>query len=152
VVELNPKEQTAIAIVAQMDQLFEIDAQARQGALTPEVRLALRLEKSKPLVDEIKSQIEATRAAALPKSLLAKACNYTLTVVIAVLTPWRASQFRTEAARRSDKVSERCGAHETLAPKHESLRREIDNEPLSFSNSASGSLACAAGTALNLDC
>src|SRR5260221_11087004 len=80
VVELNPKEQTAMEIVAEMDQLFEIDAQARQGASTPEVRLALRLEKSKPLVDEIKSQIEAARAAALPKSLLAKACNYTLTL------------------------------------------------------------------------
>lgn len=79
-VELNPKDQRAIGIVAQIDQLFEIDAQARQGALSPEARLALRLEKSKPLVDKIKSQIEAARAAALPKSLLAKACNYTLTL------------------------------------------------------------------------
>jgi len=35
-------------IVAQMDQLFEIDARARQEALTPEDRLALPLEKSKP--------------------------------------------------------------------------------------------------------
>lgn len=80
VVELNPKDQRAIGIVAQIDQLFEIDAQARQGALSPEARLALRLEKSKPLVDEIKSQIETARAAALPKSLLAKAANYTLTL------------------------------------------------------------------------
>jgi transposase len=79
-VELNPKDQTAITIVAQMDQLFEIDAQARQGALTPEARLAFRLEKSKSLVGEIKSQIMAARATALPKSLLAKAANYTLTL------------------------------------------------------------------------
>ena len=35
-------------IVAQMVQLFEIDARARQEALTPEDRLALPLEKSKP--------------------------------------------------------------------------------------------------------
>jgi transposase len=40
----------------------------------------LFFEKSKPLVYEIKSQIEAARAAALPKSLLAKAANYTLTL------------------------------------------------------------------------
>jgi transposase len=80
VVELNPKDQRAIAIVAQMDALFEIEAQARQGALSPEARLSLRLEKSKPLVDEIKSRIETARAAALPKSLLAKAANYTLTL------------------------------------------------------------------------
>jgi hypothetical protein len=79
-VELNPKDQLAIGIVAQIDELFEIENQARQGALSPEARLALRLEKSKPLIKEIKSQIEAARSAALPKSTLAKAANYTLTL------------------------------------------------------------------------
>jgi hypothetical protein len=38
------------------------------------------LEKSKPLLEEIKSQIEVARSSALPKSVLAKACNYTLTL------------------------------------------------------------------------
>jgi transposase len=33
-----------------------------------------------PLLEEIKSQIEAARSSALPKSVLAKACNYTLTL------------------------------------------------------------------------
>jgi Transposase IS66 family len=40
----------------------------------------MRLEKSKPLLEEIKSQIQAARTSALPKSVLAKACNYTLTL------------------------------------------------------------------------
>jgi hypothetical protein len=79
-VELNPEDQTAIGIVAQMDGLFEIDARAGEEALSLEDRHFLRLEKSKPLLEEIKSRIEAARSGALPKSMLAKAYNYTLTL------------------------------------------------------------------------
>jgi transposase len=79
-VELNPQDQRAIGIVAQMDELFEVDKKAREEALSREDRHTLRLEKSKPLLEEIKSRIQAARADALPKSVLAKACNYTLTL------------------------------------------------------------------------
>jgi len=79
-VELNPQDQSAVGIVAQMDEPFEFDAQAREQALSQEDRQLLRLEKSKPLLDEIKTQIQAARSCALPKSVLAKACNYTLTL------------------------------------------------------------------------
>ena len=79
-VKLNPKDQTSIQIVAQMNELFAIDAKARDGGLSQIDRHLLRLEKSKPLLDQIKAAIEAARAAALPKSALAKACNYTLTL------------------------------------------------------------------------
>ena len=47
--ELNPKDQDALGIVAQMDELFAIDAQARQECLSQEDRQLLRLEKFKPL-------------------------------------------------------------------------------------------------------
>jgi transposase len=79
-VELNPKDQQAITIVAQIDKLFEIDRKAREQGLSRQDRHALRLEKAQPLLEEIKSQIEAARSSALPKSVLAKACNYTLTL------------------------------------------------------------------------
>jgi transposase len=79
-VELNPEDQTAIGIVAQMDRLFEIDQKAREQGLSREERHALRLQKAQPLLEEIKSRIEAARSGALPKSMLAKACNYTLTL------------------------------------------------------------------------
>jgi transposase len=79
-VELNPHDQTAIAIVAQINELFELDAQAREQGLNQADRQLLRLEKSKPLLEEIKSQIQAARTSALPKSVLAKACNDTLTL------------------------------------------------------------------------
>jgi transposase len=60
-VELNPQDRTAIGIVAQLDELFEIDAQARKQGLSQEDRQLLRLEKSKPLLEQIKSQIQAQR-------------------------------------------------------------------------------------------
>ena len=43
-------------------------------------RHVLRLDKSKPLLEEIKTSIQAARTGALPKSALAKACDYTLTL------------------------------------------------------------------------
>ena len=61
-------------------ELASNDAQAREQALSPENRQLLRLEKSKPLLEEIKTQIQAARSGSLPKSVLAKACNYTLTL------------------------------------------------------------------------
>jgi hypothetical protein len=79
-VKLNPKDQTSIRIVVQMNELFSIDAQARDEDLSQMDRHLLRMEKSKPLLDQIKTTIEAARADALPKSALAKACNYTLTL------------------------------------------------------------------------
>ena len=53
---------------------------ARKQGLSQEDRQLLRLEKSKPLLERIKSQIQAARSGSLPKSVLAKACNYTLTL------------------------------------------------------------------------
>src|SRR5258705_2776223 len=79
-VKLNPKDQTSIRIVEQMNERFAIDAQARQEGLSQIDRHVLRLEKAKPLLEQIKATIQAARAGALPKSALAKACNYNLTL------------------------------------------------------------------------
>jgi transposase len=79
-VKLNAQDVTAIRLVAQMDALFAIDAEARAGALSQQARHELRRQKAPPLLEQIKAGIEAARAAALPQSALAKACNYTLTL------------------------------------------------------------------------
>jgi hypothetical protein len=50
------------------------------STLSLEERHALRQQKARPLLDEIRKQIEAARSAALPGGVLAKACNYTLTL------------------------------------------------------------------------
>jgi transposase len=79
-VKLNAEDQVSARIVAQMDELFAIDAQARNGGLSLAERHKLRLEKAKPLLEQLKAGIEAARIGALPSSALAKACNYTLTL------------------------------------------------------------------------
>src|SRR5215469_508613 len=61
-------------------ELFKVDRQARDQGLTTEARHALRIVNSEPLLEEIRSRIEAARGAALPKSLPAKAANYTLSL------------------------------------------------------------------------
>jgi transposase len=79
-VKLNPKDQTAIGIVALMNELFAIDAQARTQSMTQTDRDILRQQKARPLLERIKAAIEAARSQALPQSVLAKGCNYTLTL------------------------------------------------------------------------
>ncbi len=76
--KLHPEDRVAARIVARMDELFSIDAQARTENLAPASRHALRLERSRPLLDTIKQQIEAVRTNALPASALGKAAHYTL--------------------------------------------------------------------------
>jgi hypothetical protein len=78
--KVNPKDQSSIGIVAQMDELFAIDGQARERGLTHLDRQVLRLQKARPLLEQIKTAIESARIDALPKNPLAKACNYTLTL------------------------------------------------------------------------
>src|ERR1700758_2270637 len=51
-VELNPKDQDALGIVAQMDELFAMDAQACKEGLSPQDRQLRRLDKSKPLLEQ----------------------------------------------------------------------------------------------------
>jgi predicted pyridoxine 5'-phosphate oxidase superfamily flavin-nucleotide-binding protein len=79
-VELNPKDQAAIGIVARIVELFSIEAQARDHRLSQEERQLARRQKSGPVLEQIKSQVQSARTDALPKSVLARACNYTLSL------------------------------------------------------------------------
>ena len=63
-----------------MDELFAVDAEARRRVICPIGRHALRQEKAKPLLDEIRSKIEGAQAVALPSSALSKASQYALTL------------------------------------------------------------------------
>jgi len=79
-VQLNPRDPVATPIVARMDQLFAVDAEARCRALSLTARHVQRQETAKPLLDEIRNEIEAAQSVALPSSALSKACHYTLTL------------------------------------------------------------------------
>ena len=77
-VKLNPNDAVATRIVKRIDELFGIDAVAREENLDHAARHVLRLEKAKPLVETIRGEVEAARDACLPASALGKAAHYTL--------------------------------------------------------------------------
>ena len=78
--EAHSDDRAALALVATIDELFGIDAQAREQHLSLAERDQLRQQKARPILESIKSQIQAGRSQTLPMSALAKACNYTLTL------------------------------------------------------------------------
>ena len=78
--QLNPRDPVATPIVAQMDELFAVDAEARRKALTPAVRHIQRQKTARPLLDDIRKKIAAAQSIALPSSALSKACQYALTL------------------------------------------------------------------------
>ena len=79
-VQLNRDDAAATRIVARMDDLFAIDAEARMQNLDPTARHTLRQQHAGPLLEEIRQQIERCQSSALPASALGKACRYTLTL------------------------------------------------------------------------
>lgn len=78
--KLNPADVAATRMVARIDDLFGIDALAREQGLDPAARQTLRLERAKPLVEIIRGEVEAARDGSLPSSALGKAANYTLSL------------------------------------------------------------------------
>ena len=78
--QLNPRDPVATPIVARMDDLFSVDAEARRKTLTTAARHIRRQETAKPLLDDIRRKIEAAQSFALPSSALSKACQYALTL------------------------------------------------------------------------
>jgi transposase len=79
-VQLSPRDPVATPIVTQMDELFAVDAEAPRKALTIAARHIRRRERAKPLLDEIRSKIDAAQSIALPSSALSRACQYALTL------------------------------------------------------------------------
>lgn len=76
--KLNPRDEAAQAVVRSIDELFGIDARAREQGWDLAARHALRREKAPALLERIRQQVEAARAASLPSSTLGKAARYTL--------------------------------------------------------------------------
>jgi hypothetical protein len=76
--KINPKESRATEIVGVIGALYAVEAHARETGMSAAERLALRQQKSVPLLAELKSKIIAARRQALPQSALGKACDYAL--------------------------------------------------------------------------
>ena len=79
-VKLNAEDRLAAQLVGRIDELFAVDAEAREAGMDHAARHVLRGEKSRPLLDEIKKEMEAARVAVLPASALGKGVSYTLSL------------------------------------------------------------------------
>ena len=79
-VQLNPRDPVATPIVARMDELFAVDAEASRKALSLAAPHIRRQERATPLLDDIRRQIEVAQFVALPSSALSKACQYVVTL------------------------------------------------------------------------
>jgi transposase len=78
--KLSPEDRVAAQLVARINELFAVDAEARNADLSDEQRHVLRGERSRPLLEVLKKEMEAARATVLPASALGKAVNYTLSL------------------------------------------------------------------------
>jgi transposase len=78
--KLSPDDRVATQLVARIDDLFAVDAEARHAGLDHATRQVLRQERSRPLLEVIRADMEAARSSVLPSSALGKAVNYTLSL------------------------------------------------------------------------
>jgi transposase len=77
-IKLNKQDVESVRIVELMDNLFAIDARARDEKMDHATRQSMRLQEAPPLLDKIHEQILAMSKTALPKSAAGKACSYAL--------------------------------------------------------------------------
>ncbi len=77
---MNPEDAAAVRVVVAIDDLFVIDAEARERGLDVAARQLLREDRAPTALEIIKGRVEAARAEALPASKLGRAANYTLTL------------------------------------------------------------------------
>ena len=79
-VKLNPEDRMAAQLVARIDELFAVDAEARDAGMDHGARHVLRGERSRRLLDVMKKEMETAQAAVLPASALGKGVSYTLSL------------------------------------------------------------------------
>jgi transposase len=79
-VKLSPEDRRAAQLVARIDELFAVDAEARDAGMDHAARHVLRGEKSRPLLEVMKKEMDAAKVAVLPASALGKAVSYTLSL------------------------------------------------------------------------
>jgi transposase len=77
-VRLDPRDAAAIHLLQLVNDLFAIDAKAREQNLDLTARNALRQTAARPLLQQIKVRMMEGREKALPKGCFGKACRYAL--------------------------------------------------------------------------
>jgi transposase len=78
--KLSPKDRDAACVVARMNEIFAVDAEARQAGLGLEQRQAARLDKTRPMLEALREDLLKLSKSVLPSSELGKGVTYTLSL------------------------------------------------------------------------
>jgi len=76
--KVAPRDRLAPEILEQLAQLYAVEKEAREGALSPAARRDLRQAKSVPLMAALKTRLVEIRQQIPPGGKLAQACDYAL--------------------------------------------------------------------------
>jgi transposase len=68
----------ATVVMAYIGLLYDVEREARDRKLNAAERLALRQAKARPVLDDIKTYLEAEKPKVIPKSVMGDAIDYTL--------------------------------------------------------------------------
>jgi transposase len=75
---LGAQDSASAHILRSIGELYQLEAQWREAALTPSERREERQSQALPRLQELKKRILSARADTLPKSALGEACQYAL--------------------------------------------------------------------------
>jgi len=76
--KLSPADPVPQQLLDTIGEIYAVEAEARTAGAGAEQRLALRQDRSRPLMDRLREQLVSARATVLPKSVLGRACTYAL--------------------------------------------------------------------------
>jgi transposase len=76
--KVAPMDPLPAEVIERIGQLYAVEKQARQAALGPAERLALRQARSAPVMAALKERLVAIRQQIPPGGALSKACDYAL--------------------------------------------------------------------------
>ena len=76
--KLSPADPLPRQLADRIGEIYAVEAEARAAQTTAAARLALRRQRSRPLMEAFKKQLVEVRAGSLPKSVLGRACAYAL--------------------------------------------------------------------------
>jgi transposase len=75
---LAKEDPLPLEVLGEMARLYQVEEEARASQMTFEQRLALRQQRSRPVMANLKERTVAIRKDVLPQSALGKACDYAL--------------------------------------------------------------------------
>lgn len=76
--QLSPLDPVPLEMLDRIGAIYAVEAEAREAHATPAQRLALRQERSRTIMEDLRRRLTEVLSAVLPKSVMGRACAYAL--------------------------------------------------------------------------